>query len=346
MNRIDLRSDTVTHPTPKMRQAMMEAPVGDDVWGDDPTVIELQARAAQKFGKDAALLVPSGTMANGVSILTHCGRGERVILGQRSHANSFEGGNPATLGGIQPWAVPVQPDGTLRLEDLEAGLSDHSDPHFPYTKLVALENTQAATGGQPLSTEYIQQVGSFWREHNLKLHIDGARIFNAATALETDVAILTERADSVSFCLSKGLCAPIGSMVVGSEEFIHQARRIRKTLGGGMRQAGIIAAAGIIALEEMSQRLAEDHINAKALAEGLAQIPGILLDPARVKTNMIYFDMEPGSKMDFVELAEKLCADNILICPLGRYSCRILTHYWIRPEHVELVLKRVRHYLS
>jgi threonine aldolase len=345
MEVIDLRSDTVTHPTPKMRHAMMEARVGDDVWGDDPTVIELQNLAAKRFGREAGLFVPSGTMGNAVCFLSHCARGERAIMGDKAHSNMYEAGNPAVIGGIQPWTLPVQQDGTLRLEDLEAAVFP-DDPHFPYTTLVSLENTQNATGGQPLSAEYTDQVGAFCHRHGFKLHIDGARIFNAAAALGTDVATLTTAADSVTFCLSKGLCAPVGSVVVGSEEFIQRAYRMRKVLGGAMRQAGVVAAAGIIALEEMTERLSEDHAHAKMLAEGLARIPAIEIAAERVKTNMVYFNLRPDAKLTAPELSDKLRSDNVLLVSNGTYRFRAVTHYWIKTEHIELVLKRIAHYLS
>ena len=281
MDHIDLRSDTVTWPTDKMRRAMAEARVGDDVFGDDPTVLDLEARAARRFGREAAVLVPSGTMGNLVSILAHCARGERVILGDNTHTFGLEGGNPATVGSVQAWPVPVQRDGTMRIEDLRAGISPTDDYHFPLTRLISIENTQAGAGGQPVPAAYIAKVKALCRQHDLRLHIDGARIFNAAVALGVDVRELTADCDTLMFCLSKGLCAPIGSLVVGSAAFIDQARRIRKALGGGMRQAGVFAAAGIIALEEMPTRLHEDHATARALAEGLHRTGWFTVDPAQ-----------------------------------------------------------------
>lgn len=345
MDRIDLRSDTVSHPTPRMRHAMMEALVGDDVYGEDPTVIELETKAARRFGKEAGLFVPSGTMGNLVSILAHCGRGDRAIMGDKSHTNFYEAGNSAVFGGVQPWCVPVQPDGTLRLEDIQNGIST-SDYHFAPTRLVSIENTQGGMGGQPLAADYMAQVADICHANNLKLHVDGARIFNAAAALQTDVAALTAPADSVTFCLSKGLCAPVGSVVVGSQEFIDKARRIRKALGGGMRQAGMLAAAGIVALEEMTDRLHEDHANAQRLAEGFADIKWLDLDPARVKTNMVMFKLHPDAPISANTLADKLLEDNIWLRPAGPYNFRAVTHYWIKPQHVELVVNRVKRYLA
>lgn len=345
MDKIDLRSDTVTWPTSRMRQAMMEAEVGDDVYGEDPTVNELERRAAQKFGKEAGLFVASGTMGNIVSIMAHCGRGERAIMGHSAHTHANEAGNPAVLGGIQPWVVPVQPDGTLLLEDIRAGISS-DDPHFPRTTLVCVENTQGATGGQPLSAAYIERVGKLCREQGLRLHLDGARIFNAAVAEGTDVATLTAPADSITFCLSKGLCAPAGSVIVGSDEFIYKARRIRKLLGGGMRQAGILAAAGLIALEEMTERLSEDHATARAFAEGLAHIPGVEVQPERVKTNMVFLKLHADSRLDGRMLSKKLEEDNIILRPSGVYHFRAVTHYWIKPAHIDFVLERINRYLA
>jgi threonine aldolase len=346
MEWIDFRSDTVSHPTPAMRHAMAEAAVGDDVYGDDPTVNELQALAAKMLGKEAALFVTSGTMGNITAMFAHCGRGERAIMGDKAHTNKYEAGNPAVLGGIQPYCVPVQPDGRLLLDDIEAAISPTDDPHFPITRLVSLENTQGTVGGQPLPLSYIQQVADLCQRYDLHLHIDGARIFNAAVALQTPIHQLVAPADSVTFCLSKGLCAPVGSVLVGSQEFINRALRVRKLLGGAMRQAGILAAAGIVALNEMVTRLAEDHANARHLADGLARIPGVVVEPERVKTNMVFFDLAPDAKLDAKSLAQQLKQANILINPMGPYKMRAVTHYWIKPNHVDLFIQQTRRYLS
>ena len=340
MDHIDLRSDTVTWPTESMRRAMADARVGDDVFGDDPTVLDLEARAARRFGKEAAVLVPTGTMGNVAAILAHCARGERVLMGDRTHTFGSEGGNPATIGSVQAWPVPVQPDGTMRIEDLRGGIPPADDYHFPLARLIAIENTQAGVGGQPLAAEWTAAVKALCREHGLRLHIDGARIFNAAAALGVDVGELTADADSVMFCLSKGLCAPIGSIVVGDAAFADRVRRLRKALGGGMRQAGVIAAAGIIALEEMSGRLHEDHATARALAEGLARTGCFDLDVARVRTNMFFCDMAPDAPVTAVELESRLKPDGILVMRRGN-GFRFVTHYWIRPEHVGQVLTRI-----
>lgn len=345
MDKIDLRSDTVTWPTPKMRQAMIEAPLGDDVYGEDPTVNRLEAMAAERFGKEAGLFVTSGSMGNLASILAHCGRGDEVIMGQKAHTFLYESGNPAAMGGVHSWPLTVQDAGTLLLEDIEGAIR-RDDPHFPKTRLVSIENTQGSMGGIPLDSDYIDSVGVICREHGLKLHIDGARIFNAVAALKEDVATITKSADSVTFCLSKGLCAPVGSVIVGSEEFIYRARRVRKMLGGGMRQAGVLAAAGIVALEEMTERLGEDHENACILAEGLASIPSIELDPSKVKTNMIFWKLREDAPISGEALVAGLAKHNIVIGGPYRGQARFVTHYWIKREHVDFVVERMRELLT
>ena len=271
---VDLRSDTVTQPTPEMREAMARAEVGDDVMGEDPTVNRLEAMAAEKMGKEAGMFVPSGTMGNLSAVLAHCGRGDEIILGNLAHTFLFEAGGTAALGGVHSFTIPNQPDGSLRLEDIRAAIRP-DDPHDPVSRLILLENTHNRCGGTVLAPDYLAQVGAFARETGLLLHIDGARIFNAAAALGVPVSTLTAEADSVTFCLSKGLCAPVGSVLCGSRKFIYRARRIRKQLGGGMRQAGVLAAAGVIALEKMTSRLSEDHRRARALADGLAGVAGL-----------------------------------------------------------------------
>lgn len=348
MNTIDLRSDTVTWPTPAMREAMANAPVGDDVYGEDPTINLLEAEAAALLGKEAGLFVTSGTMGNLTAVLTHCGRGHEMILGNQAHIFRSEAGGSAALGGVVPHTVPVQSDGTLALEDIRAAIRSENE-HFPRTRLICLENTQGAVGGIPLTAEYTAQVGEIAREHGLKLHIDGARIFNAAAALNVPAEELVAPADSVSFCLSKGLCAPVGSILVGSREFIAEARRTRKSLGGGLRQAGILAAAGLIAIREMTRRLAEDHANACALAEGLATIPHVQIDPSRVRTNMILFRLDDDLPISIEELVTRLRNDyNIVIGGYanGRTQIRFVTHYWITRAHVDHVIHAMRTLLT
>ena len=345
MDYIDLRSDTVSWPTEEMRQAMATAPVGDDVYGEDPTVNQLEADAAVMLGKEAGLFVASGSMGNLTSVLTHCGRGDEIILGKQAHIFRYEAGNVAALGGVNPNTINVREDGTLDLDEIRANIRPGGNHHFPPTRLICLENTQGTVGGIPITVDYTAQVGAIAQEHGLKLHIDGARIFNAAAALQVDVKELAAPADSVTFCLSKGLCAPVGSVVVGSREFIDRARYTRKILGGGMRQAGILAAAGLIALHKMSQRLHEDHDNACALAEGLATIPHVEIDPGQVKTNMIFFNIADTAPITPDELVQRLKADYGII--IGGYSnardkIRFVTHYWITRGKVEHVLHALR----
>lgn len=337
MKIIDLRSDTVTQPTPAMRQAMAQAPVGDDVYGEDPTVNRLQIVAAEMLGKAAGLFVPSGTMGNLASILAHCNRGDEVILGDKAHTFLYEAGGISALGGVHSRQVPNQPDGTLALEAIAAAIRP-DDPHHPITRLITIENTHNRCGGVALTVEYTQAVGRLAHERGLLLHIDGARLFNAAVAQGVSARSLAEPSDSISICLSKGLSAPVGSVICGSEAFIHRAHRIRKQLGGGMRQAGILAAAGIIALESMVERLAEDHARARRLAEGLAQIPGIILDPAIPQTNMVFLNLAEEVPFTSAQVAEKLAQRGIKVGPTGSRRFRLVTHGWIDDPAIEEVI--------
>ena len=337
MGTIDLRSDTVTLPTPAMREAIYRAELGDDVFGEDPTTNRLEKMAAERMGKEAALLVVSGTMGNLVCTLTHCRRGEEVILGDRSHTFLYEAGGMSTLGGIHPHTICNQPDGTMRLEDIEGAIRG-SNVHFPRTRLICLENTHNRCYGSALTSEYIDSVAALAKEHGLSIHLDGARIFNAAIALGIDVKELTANVDSLSFCLSKGLSAPVGSVVCGSSEFIAEARRARKVLGGGMRQAGVIAAAGIKALEEMVDRLAKDHENARRLAEGIAHISGLSIEPAKVQTNIIYFELDE-ERMTPKELVTELDKKEVKLLSVGARRLRAVTHYGISAEDIDLTVK-------
>ncbi len=338
---IDLRSDTVTLPTPAMRQAMFQAELGDDVYGEDPTVNRLQAMAAERLGKEAALFVPSGTMANLVCLLTHCARGDEAIMGHLAHTFLFEAGSSSAVGGIHPRTVPNQPDGTLDLADLEAAIRDPHNEHYPRSRLICLENTHNRCSGAVLTPAYMARVRALADRYGLAVHLDGARIFNAAVALGVEPSLLARDADSVSFCLSKGLSAPVGSLVCGPAEFIRQARRQRKMLGGGMRQAGVLAAAGIVALETMVDRLAEDHANARRLAEGLACLPGILLDPARVVTNIVLFELAPGT-LSAVEFVAGLAAHGVRMGAVGPRQVRAVTHYGIEAQDIEDALAVAR----
>jgi threonine aldolase len=339
MDTVDLRSDTVTQPTPAMREAMYQADVGDDVYGEDPTVNRLERMAAERLGKEAALFVTSGTMGNLVALLTHCGRGDQVILGDQSHTFLFEQGGMAALGGITPHPIPNQDDGTLQLEDIEGAIRP-DNPHFPVSRLVCLENTHNMCNGTPLSAQYTARVAQLARSHGLKVHLDGARIFNAAAALGVDAGEVVRDVDSVMFCLSKGLCAPVGSMVCGSADFIAKARRARKVVGGGMRQAGIIAAAGVVALEQMTDRLVEDHDRAKRLAEGLAEIRGIDVSP--VSTNILYFEVTDEDEKSPEEIGAALAERGVLVNSRGGRRFRAVTHYWIDDSDIERAIRAMR----
>ena len=337
MEFIDLRSDTVTKPTPEMREAMAEAEVGDDVYGDDPTVNKLQEKAAEMLGKEAALFVPSGTMGNLIAILTHCARGEEVICGDKSHIYVNEAGGMAALGGVYPHPVANQKDGTLRLDDIRASIQP-DDSHRTITRLVCIENTQNMCGGVVLSVDYTQQVAQLARENNLKFHIDGARIFNAAAALDVDIKELVAPADSVMFCLSKGLVAPVGSMLVGTEEFIAKAFRLRKMLGGGMRQVGVIAAAGLVSLEKMTGRLKQDHARARKLYEALKQVPRLRLE-AEPSSNMVYFRLDDSVALTENQIIAEMKKYGVLVDWSAPRQFRLVTHYWVDDAGVEKTVK-------
>jgi len=345
MEYIDLRSDTVTKPTPAMREAMAKAEVGDDVFGDDPTVNRLQAMAAAMLGKEAGLFVASGTMGNLLALLTHCQRGDEVIVGHQAHIYLNEAGGMSALGGIQPCPVLNQRDGTLALDDIRASIRTE-DVHHPITRLICLENTQNLCGGVPLGAAYTRQVGELAREHRLRLHIDGARIFNAAVAQNVSVQELVEPADSVMFCLSKGLGSPIGSLLVGSRAFIARARHLRKMVGGGMRQVGVIAAAGIVSLEKMVARLAEDHARAKRLAEGLRPLEGLVLDADTPATNMIYLNLADEVPWNGLQIAEKMKTYGVLLDGEQTRRLRLVTHCWIDDRAVDCVVDAFKRALA
>ena len=336
MRTIDLRSDTMTKPTDAMRQAMAEAQVGDDVFGEDPTINRLEEMAAERLGKESALFVASGTMANLVSLLAHCGRGDEIILGSYAHTFLSEQGGSAALAGIHPRTLPNQPDGKLDLGDINVAIRG-DNIHFPRTRLIILENTHNGCNGYPLDADYMQAVGQIARHHKLKIHVDGARIFNAAVALNVKPKELVAVTDSVSFCLSKGLAAPVGSLICGTQDFINEARRARKLVGGGMRQAGVLAAAGIVALNEMVDRLADDHTNARKLAEGLANMEGVDIDPDGIKTNIVYFEITRENLTAF-ELESRLNEKGIKILAFGPRRLRAVTHYHISSEDIDIAL--------
>ena len=344
---IDLRSDTVTKPTAEMRQAMFDAEVGDDVYGSDPTVLKLQDLAAKLLGKEAALFVPSGTMGNLICILNHCSEfGSEMILGDESHIHFYEQGGCATVARIHSRVVPTQADGTLLLKDIEDRIRlDKNNDHWPLTKLVCLENTHNRKGGQVLSVEYIESVAELCRKYDLKLHMDGARLLNASAELDVDPATLVASCDSISLCLSKGLAAPVGSLVIGSQEFVRRAKRLRKVFGGGMRQVGVLAAAGLLALTDMPKRLKVDHEHAKLLAQGLAKIDGVLINPETdAPTNIVFFGLDSSKiKIDGFQLAEILKRDFALwISAFAKWRCRTVTHYMITRENIEYALEKIR----
>jgi len=345
MELIDLRSDTVTKPTPEMREAMAKAEVGDDVYGDDPTTNRLQEMAANILGKEAALFVPSGTMGNLLSLLVHCQRGDEVIVGDKSHIYLNEAGGMSALGGIQPCPVRNQRDGTLALNDILASIRTE-DVHHPITRLICLENTQNICGGVPLTPAYTREIGELAHKNNLSLHIDGARIFNAAVAQNVSVKELVVPADSVMFCLSKGLASPIGSMLVGSKKFIVRARHLRKMLGGGMRQVGILAAAGIISLENMIERLDDDHARARKMADGLKQIKGLVLDAGSPSTNMIYMNLTEDVKLDAAQIIEKMKPLGVLLDADDVRRFRLVTHCWVDDMAVQKVINAFREVLA
>ena len=343
---IDLRSDTVTLPSEEMRKAILSANLGDDVFGEDPTVNKLEAKAANIMGKEAALLVPSGTMGNLVSVLVHCQRGTEIILGDKSHTFMYEAGGISAFGGVHSRQLKNQVDGTINIEEIKSSIRMDND-HFPKTSAILLENTHNLCNGAPLSPNYIADVADISHDNKMKLHIDGARIFNAAVALDVDVKDLLTNTDSVTFCLSKGLAAPIGSVICGSKEFIYHARRNRKALGGGMRQAGIIAAAGIYSLDNMLDQIKEDHKNAQRLAEGIDKIEGLWIDLENIKTNILYFDIEKGK-----DCGEKLAhqtennkiypfeiiQDNVRFFESRPSHFRLVTHYGITRDDIEKTL--------
>ena len=340
---IDLRSDTVTKPTDEMRVAMFEAEVGDDVFCDDPTVIKFETRAAEILGKEAALFVTSGTMGNLLCVLTHCsGRSDEMLLGDDSHISLYEQGGSAFLGGVHSRIVTTLPDGRLDLDDIQRKIFP-SDIHFPITKLLCLENTHNRKGGRVLTPEYMDQVADLLKGRGIKIHLDGARLFNAVAALKVPAAKLTERVDSVNVCLSKGLGAPVGSVIAGSKEFIERARRLRKAVGGGWRQAGVIAAPALIALEKGSQRIQEDHDNAQHLAQGLAKMGelGVKIDVSTVETNIVNFDVirEDIKAQDFVQLVGE---KGVKLCNLNDTWIRCVTSIQVTREMMDLALEIFR----
>ncbi|MBW2545089.1 MAG: low-specificity L-threonine aldolase [Deltaproteobacteria bacterium] len=337
MKTIDLRSDTVTFPTTAMRDAIYNADFGDDVYGEDPSTNRLEKMAAEMVGKEDAILVSSGTMGNLISLLVHCRRGDEIILGDQAHIFYYEVGGMSALGGIVPHTVTNQSDGTMHLEDIEAAIRG-DNIHYPRTRLICLENTHNRCNGMPITAEYTDSVRELANRYGVGIHLDGARIFNAAVALGAPVTDLTRGVDSVSFCLSKGLSAPVGSIICSSREFIAEARRIRKVLGGGMRQTGIIAAAGIVALEEMTKRLVDDHANAHRLAVGIAGISGLRVNLENVRSNILVFCLENNglTEDDFIARLEER---GVKFLSRGSCQFRMVTHHGITVQDIDLVLE-------
>ena len=344
---IDLRSDTVTLPTPAMREAMYRAEVGDDVYHEDPTINRLQEMAAERLGKEAALFVPSGTMGNTAAILAHAGRGEAVIVGNQSHIYHYEVGGASTLGGSPMAVVQTDPDGMLDPHEVEINISDGSDEHSAPSALLCIENTHNRCGGTVLSLEQVEQLTRLAHSHGLMVHMDGARVFNAAIALGISVSTLVRTVDSIMFCLSKGLSAPVGSLLVGSRDFIQRAHRMRKLLGGGMRQAGVLAASGIVALEQMVDRLVEDHETSKQFALGLADYPQIDIDVDRVITNMVMFSVrnpkhEPMGEKETMQFLSKVREHGVLMGHIGQGKIRAVTHHGINDNDITTALIGIR----
>ncbi len=335
---MDFRSDTVTMPTQAMRDAMAKAEVGDDVYGDDPTVNDLEDWAAERHGFEAALFTTSGTQANLLALMSHCERGDEYLCGQQAHNYMFEAGGAAVLGSIQPQPIENNPDGTLDFDKLKAAIKP-DDFHFARTRLLSLENT---INGKVLPLEYLKHAREFVNQHNLKLHLDGARVYNAAVALDTDIKNIAQYFDSMTICLSKGLAAPIGSLLLGSKEYINKARRIRKMLGGGMRQAGILAAAGKLALTEQVTQLKTDHDNAKHLALGLANIPGFSLNPEWVQTNIVFAKVSPT--VDIHGVASTLKQQGIIFSPGN--PVRFVTHKDISRTDIDTFLEKLKSLVS
>ena len=338
---IDLRSDTVTLPTNEMKQFIMDSPLGDDVYGEDPSVNLLQKKIAKIFNKESALFVPSGTMANLISVLTHCNRGDEVILGNKSHIFFYEAGGISAFGGVHSHQINNNDDGTININDIENAIRKKGDDHFPKTKLICLENTHNACYGSPINTDFFNEVKNLAKKNNIPIHLDGARIFNAAIALNKSVDELTKDCDSVSCCLSKGLSAPVGSVILGSKNFISKAKSLRKALGGGMRQAGLIASAGIFSLDHMINRIKDDHSNAKILASKLNLIKNLEINLNKVQTNIIFIYNRDKtlSNQDLVLSLEK---NNIKIDYKGNSKFRLVTHSGFRKEDINTVIKVFR----
>ena len=334
---IDLRSDTVTLPTNEMKKFIINSPLGDDVYGEDPSVNLLQKKIAKIFNKEAALFVPSGTMANLISVLTHCNRGDEVILGDKSHIFYYEAGGISAFGGVHSHQLKNYDDGTIKINDIENSIRDIGNDHFPKTKLICLENTHNACYGSAIDTDYFKDVKEVANDNNLSIHLDGARIFNAAIKLNKSVDELTKDCDTISCCLSKGLSAPVGSVILGTKNFILKAKHIRKALGGGMRQAGLIASAGIFSLDNMINRIENDHENATILAKQLSDIKNIEINTNQVHTNIIFI-YNRHQIISNTKLLSKLEKNNIKIDYKGNSKFRLVTHSGFKESDIVSVV--------
>lgn len=342
MKFIDLRSDTVTEQPIFMKEAMFNAEVGDDVYGDDPTVIKLESLAAEILGKEAALFVPSGAFGNQLALFTHCSRGSEVIIADSNHIIAHEVGASSVIAGVQLRAID-SPNGVLKAKEIEKRIRfENEDIHFPSTSLICVEN--AHSSGNVLTLDEMKEIYDIAQKYNLPVHLDGARIFNAATYLNVDVKDISKYSDSVMFCLSKGLCAPVGSILAGNKDFIAKARKKRKLMGGGLRQAGFLAAAGIVSLEKMTKRLSEDHDTAKLLAEELNKIPEIDVDTDNLKINMVFFKFD--ASVNTKELVNYFLDNNIKINDVENGLMRFVTHYWISKEDIFKVINTLKEFLS
>ncbi len=342
MSIIDLRSDTITKPTEAMRRAMAGAEVGDDVYGEDPSINRLQERAAEMLGKEAGLLMASGTMSNLVAVLSHCQRGDEVVMGDQAHIFWNESAGASALAGAQIRLVPNGPQGEISAGDLQAAIRPRGNVHMPPTTLVCLENTHNRCSGGVLTPQDTKAVADVAHAAGAKVHLDGARVFNAAVALEVPAAELVKDVDDVSFCLSKALSCPVGSVLCGDRDFIDEALRWRKMVGGGMRQAGILAAAGLIALDTMVDRLADDHANARRLAQGLANIDSLTVDPDSIQTNIVIFDVDQSVGMAS-DLINALKEEDVLVSSPGPHSIRMVTHREVDSADIEDALARTAH---
>lgn len=340
MDYIDLRSDTVTKPTPEMREAMAQAVVGDDVYLEDPTVNRLQEMAAEMLGKEAALFVPSGTMGNQICIRLHTQLGQEIIAEERSHIFNAEMAAMAAISGVIVRPVRGE-DGILDWPAVEAAIRPRSVYYLAKTGLVTLENSHNFAGGNVMPLDRMEDICERTHAADLPIHLDGARIFNAATVMKRDAAELARPFDSVMFCLSKGLCAPVGSLIAGTRAFIDRAIAARKMFGGGMRQVGVLAAAGIIALEKMTTRLEEDHANAKLLARGVAEIPGVNIDPEQAQTNIVVFDIK-GTGISTADFTRKLKERGVLAINISAYEMRVVTHYDVSRADCETALEAIK----